>query len=69
MRAISSSYPFLRTSWLPYAIPSRKGRIFISGDFDCYINYLFPGSIVLAVICNIIFFSSASKISGSFILS
>lgn len=32
LSAIPNQYRYLRTCWLPYAIPSRQGRILISGD-------------------------------------
>lgn len=34
---ISRSWPFLRMVWLPYAVPSRQGRILVSGD----VGYVF----------------------------
>jgi hypothetical protein len=35
--AIPHHFPFLRFAWLPYAIPSRQGRLLISGD----VGYIF----------------------------
>lgn len=32
LRAAPKVFPFIRTAWLPYAVPSRKGRVLISGD-------------------------------------
>ena len=32
LSAIPPGFPFIRTSWLPYAVPSRQGRLLISGD-------------------------------------
>ena len=32
LTAIPAGYQFLRIAWLPYAIPSKKGRILISSD-------------------------------------
>lgn len=32
LNSILLRYPFIRTAWLPYAIPSRQGRVLISGD-------------------------------------
>jgi len=30
--AVPTRWPFLRAAWLPYAVPSRQGRLLISGD-------------------------------------
>jgi hypothetical protein len=30
--AVPRRWPFLRAAWLPYAVPSRQGRLLISGD-------------------------------------
>jgi hypothetical protein len=32
LNAVPAGYPFIRTAWLPYAVPSREGRKLISGD-------------------------------------
>lgn len=37
LKAIPETFPFIRTVWLPYAVPSRQGRMLISGD----IAYIF----------------------------
>ena len=37
LSAVPPRFPFLRTVWLPYAIPSRQGRMLISGD----VGYVF----------------------------
>ena len=32
LNAIPKAYAFIRVAWLPYAIPSKQGRVLISGD-------------------------------------
>src|SRR6266511_2218380 len=32
LRAVPMRWAFLRAAWLPYAVPSRQGRLLISGD-------------------------------------
>ena len=32
LTSIPQSYPFLRATWLEYAVPSYQGRVLISGD-------------------------------------
>jgi hypothetical protein len=39
LSAIPLAFPFVRIAWLPYAVPSRQGRMLISGD----VAYLFGG--------------------------
>jgi hypothetical protein len=37
LQAIPDAYPFVRIAWLPYAVPTRRGRMLLSGD----VGYLF----------------------------
>ena len=37
LNAVPSAWPFLRTVWLPYAVPHYRGRVLISGD----VGYVF----------------------------
>lgn len=32
LNAVPNNYPFIRVAWLPYAIPSKQGRVLVSGD-------------------------------------
>lgn len=32
LQAIPPAYPFIRAVWLPYAVPTKQGRMLISGD-------------------------------------